>query len=155
MAYIDKINVEGINYDLGVMESLKDKNGHARFVEGDGVIEEHQPAFTNAYCKWSLSGSHLMLVLAGEVANTDTISSYYQLCSYNLPEWIMNKIYAVWGNYIEAKEVSFKASDWSEQTATIALKKNISNLDLLLTTDLVLTADRGFRIQFDLLIDND
>ena len=140
--------------NLKVFENIVDADGHKRFIEGDGTPAEIT-GITPTYCKWSLSGTHLMLVYAGSVENGTTIANGIVIASFNLPDWILNKIYPVWGNGIERKVTNLTASDWSKQDLDIALDKSTNSLRLLKVAPVTLTADRGFRIAFDLLIDNE
>lgn len=141
--------------------TLVDSQGHNRFIEGNGAINE--PAYTNVFdnvfLKWSLSGSHLMLVFAGVFKNTKEISTYSTLVSFNLPTWIKDKIVTVWGVNIENKTVIARDASWSTNLSIgVVLTKQADNLLRIQTTNgstLTATADLGFRIAFDLLIDNE
>lgn len=137
------------------MTTLVDSAGNPRFIEGDGVGLE-QEGVTITYCKWSLSGTHLMFVVAGTVANSTVIANSANIAQYTLPNWIRNKIYPVWGTYyIETKDINFTATDWSKQTSGVTLTKLTNTINITKSSALTLTANRGFRIQFDLLIDNE
>lgn len=141
---------------LNAIEELVDDSGNPRFIEGDGVPLT-QEGFTSTYCKWSLSGTHLMVVLAGTFANTTAVVDGTVLATYTLPDFILNKIYPVWDvSKIEMKQISMYASNWSTQTLTTAILK-YNGLQIVKSggSTLTLTADRSFRIQFDLLIDNE
>ena len=141
---------------LKAFENIVDKDGHKRFIEGDAINEEVS-GITFKYSKWALSGSHLLLVLAIDVANTTVISANQILTSFPIPQWIYNKVYEVWGQYLERKNTPLTASNWGTQNLDIALRKNGNTkvLDIFVATALTLTADRGGRIAFDLLIDNE
>ena len=102
--------------------TLVDSKGNPRFIEGEGTTDEIT-GFTPSYCKWSLSGTHLMLVLAGTIANGITISTG-SIATYEIPEFIMNKIYPVWaGRFLETKTMTLVADDFSAQTLSALLKK--------------------------------
>lgn len=131
---------------------LVDSAGNPRFIEGDGTPLE-QEGVTNTYCKWSLSGTHLMLVYAGTIANTTTLENNVNLATFDVPSYIWDKIYPVWLTNIEAKSVDMYAQDWTKQTAFIKFAKSASKLTITMGTALTLTAERSFRVQFDLLID--
>lgn len=123
-------------------------------LEGNGVALE-QEGVTIIYCKWSLSGTHLMIVCAGSVADTTIVADNTAFATYNIPEWILNKIVPIWANNIEGKTINFRAENWSEQNASCVLQKATTFLKIVKVNALTLTADRNFRIQFDLLIDNE
>lgn len=136
------------------ISTLVDSKGNPRFVEGDGVPLE-QTGFTSTYCKWSLSGTHLMCVLAGTVADTTVLANNANLATFDVPSYIWDKIYPVWLTNIEAKSVDMYAQDWTKQTAFIKFTKGVSKLTITTGTALTLTAERSFRVQFDLLIDTE
>ena len=152
-------NVTGnVNGDTE-FENIKDSNGHNRFIEGNISF----PTITGVeftYGKWSLSGSHLMIVLAGNAAEGASFSGYASIVSFsNIPLWIMNKIYPVFGaNYIEVKTFDMYNEDWSKETNPIRIGLSKSGSSMALSnfgSTYTTTKDRGFRFCFDLLIDND
>ena len=140
---------------LKAFENIVDKDGHKRFIEGDGVPLE-LTGFTGAYCKWSLSGTHIMFVLAGTLDNTTAVSSNSALATFTLPKWIYDKIYVVWGvNALEMKNVAFYGNDWTSQSVALALIKSTDNKIIINGGGFTASADRNFRVAFDLLIDNE
>ena len=54
--------------------TLVDSQSHNRFVEGEGDLKTIA-GITFTYNKWSLSGTHFMLVLAGSIANGTAITT--------------------------------------------------------------------------------
>ena len=138
------------------ISNLVDSKGNPRFVEGNGTPATIE-GFTSTYCKWSLSGTHLMLVLAGSLTSGTTIPNSTHLVEFNIPKFIKDKIYPVWGNSrIESKSTNFTADNWVVQTATLTLTILENSINITLTSgDFTLTANRAFRIQFDLLIDSE
>ena len=140
---------------IKVFEDIKDKDGHLRFIEGNIEIETIE-GVTQKYGKWSLSGSHLLIVLAGDIANTTTITSGTKICDFVLPEWIYNKIAVLFGsNYIDMKIFNIFSSSGTTQTSTIELRKTDGKLRVTQGVNLTTTDARGFRYSFDLLIDNE
>lgn len=139
-----------------LMTNIVDSHGNKRFVEFNGAIDSTD-GLTVTYKKASLSGSHLMIVLAGSIANGTTLNNGKVMARFNLPSYIMNKIIPVWNNVIETKDVLAYAEDWTSQSLQYcALAKTTSTqLAISKVNSLTLTADRNFRIQFDLLIDSD
>lgn len=138
--------------DFFRMENIIDEDGHERFQEWDGTAATIS-GVTFSYCKASLSGTHLMFVLAGSVANGTALGSGIVWATYTLPEWIMDKIYPVWSSYIENKSVTMMAADWTSQSISIITNKTTHTITLITAGSPTLTADRSFRVQFDLLID--
>ena len=137
-------------------ENIYDSQGRPRFIEGAGTLPE-MTGVTFTYNKWSLSGTHLMLVLAGEIANGTALPSLTNLDVYSLPLWVYNKIYPVWATtYIELKALVLRDNDWVSQSVNVTLTRVSSNRLAIQTAGAItLTATRKFRIQFDLLIDNE
>ena len=141
------------------VEADGDVSTRPLIVEGDGAKDSSTPeGVTLTYCKWSLSGTHLMIVCAGNVANATEIANDSYLAVYPLPKFILDKIYPVWDSRnIENKTTTFIADNWGTQTASITLVKTSTALGIRKTGGgtFTLTANRAFRIQFDLVIDTD
>lgn len=137
---------------LNAIEALVDDSGNPRFIEGDGVPATID-GFTATYCKWSLSGTHLMIVLAGTFANGFAFTNGTKLASFALPNYIMDKIIPVWATRnIERKVYNVYDDSWGSQSNVIVLTK-YDTLDIQQGTDFTATSDKKVRIQFDLLID--
>lgn len=136
------------------MENIVDLNGNKRFVDFENVDEEIT-GLDISYSKSSLSGTHLMVVLAGTIANGTTIAGNTRLTKINVPQWIKDKVYTTFASVIEAKSLNVYASDWTNQNWGIYFAKSSGDLYLITSASITTTADRTFRIQFDLLIDNE
>lgn len=142
---------------INQIENLIDNAGNLRFVEGDGTPMTLE-GFTSSYCKWSLSGTHLMLVLSGSFADTTVLPADKIIGEFNLPQYIKDKIFPVWGPNMETRSVTCTALSWSTQTMNVVLYKETATGIMkikTLSSALTFTDTRHFRIQFDLLIDND
>ena len=139
------------------ISTLVDSKGNPRFIEGEGIPATIE-GFTSTYCKWSLSGTHLMLVLTGTLANATNVADSAVLATFRLPTFILNKINVVWANqYIEMKQVSMYASNWTTQPLITTTRKHENSIQILKSggSTLTLTAERNFRLQFDMLIDTE
>ena len=146
---IADIQAKGVKKDIA---SLVDADGNPRFAEGDITMDEVE-GFTQTYGKWSLSGSHLMIVLAGLVADT-TAYTGGKLASVNLPQWIIDKIAIIFSAVVSFKSIPAYAANWSTQNLSVALRKpSTSSITITGENSVTFTADRAFRIEFDLLID--
>lgn len=136
------------------LESIVDKYGNPRFVEGNITMNTIE-GITQTYGKWSLSGTHLMIVVCADVAN-GTIISNRDIAFINLPAWILNKINPLIASRIDMKTINMYSSTFDTQSITAVLTKSESLLAIVTrSTTVQLTANRSFRIQFDLLIDAD
>ena len=64
----------GTGSTINLMENIVDSKGNKRFVEGP-LTTTTISGVTYSYSKWSLCGTHLMIVLGGTIAaNTSLIS---------------------------------------------------------------------------------
>ena len=140
--------------NVKIFENIVDKDGHKRFIEGDINIPTLS-GVTKTYGKWSLSGSHLILVLCGDVADDTILGSLNFGITDNLPKWVLDKIIPVYAsNSIESKNINIYADDYSSQSVTLVLQKRTNDLVIYLVS-LTATKDRHFRFVFDLLIDTE
>ena len=140
---------------LFIFEKIKDASGHARFIEGDMASLEEE-GVTISFAKWSLSGSHLMLVVAGSIASGTTISAGVFANAYTLPSWIVDKIYPVFISYICNQTFKFyNQSTGQSQDQLFYLRKYEGTTIRIENEQIVAEADLGFRVAFDLLIDNE
>lgn len=155
MNYVNKVVLNGNEVQLNSLEGLQDAQGHNRFIEGDGNVSQTQTGLTSTYCKWSLSGTHLMLVLAGYFADTTQIADS-TIAKFSIPTWILDKIYPTYSTHIEDKTIKAYNDDASStQNFEFALTKLSDGLYLIPNSLTTMTDKRNFRAQFDLLIDND
>ena len=167
MAILNKINVSGTTYDINderigtgtddnhlpIFEKICDADGNLRFDEGP--LTDILTGITPAFAKWSLSGTHIMFVLAGTVDNNTEIADGAVLGKASLQTWIANKIYPIVGATIEYKSSTAYGSDYSTQDFNVRLAKNGTDIEIKKNGGITLTRDRNIRLQFDLLIDNE
>ena len=133
--------------------TLVDAEGHDRFIEGDLTFNEDYSGITPKYGKWSLSGTHLIIVACIDVANA-TVMTFKKLAELTIPQWIYDKIQVISGNdYIERISVYYFATDQSSQSTNAWLRKGSDNKLAIYTAGLTLTSDKTGRLVFDLLID--
>lgn len=133
-------------------ENIKDENEHNRFVEGSIDTSMVPSQVTITYAKWSLSGTHLMVVIGGE-ASTNIGTTY--LGYVYLPEWILNKIYRLYeaSSLITMSSMLLRDKTTAQfSTGNCYMFKTNNRLEI--STDNITNSSSGFRIQFDLLIDN-
>lgn len=146
-------NVDGTELTT-LMNNIVDSHGNKRFVEWN-LNTAAINGITYTYAKASLSGTHLMLVIAGTIVTGEYASS--GLANIVLPSYIGQKIRPVTGNIIEYKNIIAIASNYQTQIINTGLFVNQNNntLSVNLTAPITITVDRNFRIQYDLLIDSD
>lgn len=137
-----------------LMENIKDSQGNLRFIEGEGTPIELS-GLTITYNKWSLSGSHLMFVLSGNIEQGVEIGSLTTLVEYDIPKWIYDKIGVIWStNGVDFKSMNLISTSTDITNNNVLLVKD-NNVIMIKNKGSSYTADkdRSFRVQFDLLID--
>lgn len=136
-----------------LFETITDSHGNPRFVEGD-ITMNTITGVTQTYGKWSLSGTHLMIVIAGNIANNTTVIRDTNIANISFPRFIKDKIKTYPStSIVDRKNIPFYASNSTSQLALIMLRKTPTIINIQAYENFTITADRSFRIQFDLLID--
>lgn len=144
------------NIDLSLTH-LYDKDGNFRFIEGNGRPVT-MTGLTVTYCKWSLSGTNLMIMCIINLDGGVTLESNVDILYFEFPQWILDKIYPITStnlvNRINALRVNTSGSGTPTTTAETIYKTStgikITNYNKITTTN-----ETNIVIQFDLLIDND
>ena len=139
--------------ELKVFENIVDKDGHKRFIEGD-INLETITGVTQVYGKWSLSGSHLMIVLAVNVGENTTVA-FTNLAYVSVPAWIFDKIEPLFSDIVIHKEQEAFDNDSTVVTSRAILTKRSDDTLGIVTSGFTTTNALAMRIQFDLLIDNE
>ena len=148
-------NVSGAKFIGDVaFESIKDTDGHNRFIEGDITIET-LTGVTQQYGKWSLSGSHLMIVIACQLAPNTSLTNGQKLADINLPSWILDKIVAIYGSLVGYSFVSTVSENYDIASLKTYMNKGANNLSVIINQNYSTTYNEVFRYEFDLLIDNE
>ena len=142
----------GENSKVKILNNITDSDGHNRFMEDDITLNEIT-GVTGVYCKWSLSGTHLQIVIAGTIDEGVTLSSE-SLCQIMLPQWILDKIYPITGDVVVDQQFkAWGAEDYTTQDLGTDLTKPATNYLQVVASMPEATKDRVFRIAYDLLID--
>lgn len=134
--------------------TLVDSAGRDRFIEGEGTPSSVE-GVTITYSKYSLSATHLMLVVAGTIAENTSLVAGNSLSLFSVPSWIMDKVLPIQSRLIEYKTAQAVSSSYDIQNLPVYLNKEDNGLDIKVTSNTTINANRSFRIQFDLLIDSD
>lgn len=138
------------------LDDIVDSHGNKRFIEGNLIVET-ATGVTITYNKWSLSGTHLMLVLAIEYDTTASFAVDDLFASVELPNYIINKI-ASGSRIINVQSpVSYKISDDSVfANFRYNLIRNNNTLQIKYAAASIPTMQACYsRLQFDLLIDSE
>lgn len=140
------------NEPIIICENLTDQNSNYRFIEGN-ITTSTITGVTFSYAKWSLSGSHLMIVLAGTIAEDTQLSFATWGVLSGLPNYIKNKIVPLFTDIVEWKFTGLYKTNWESIDIGFVLVSNSSGVSIVETSGDLVTFDGHFRIQFDLLID--
>ena len=133
------------------LEDIVDSEGNKRFIEGDGVSDTD---YTEAYyCKWSLSGTHLMCVCAGKF--TGTLPSNTVIASFEFPDYVSDKIVPIASDVLDIRNFNVYSEYGTLQTTDQIWVKLTDKKIQFVQSGTLSGADKYFRIQFDLLIDAD
>ena len=136
------------------LDDIVDKNGNNRFLEG--TLRDGSTGASITYKKWSLSGSHLMIVLVGTVSSN--LTDHTALASVTFPAYIQSKIHPLGKS---AQLVSLTKGFLINNTEYIAteynfkLKKISNEFRIVPEQAITISGTYNFRIQFDLLIDSE
>ena len=150
---VQKIAASGQLQNVKIFENIVDKDGHERFIEGEIEMEAIEN-LTQTYGKWSLSGTHLLIVVCYSIPNGITTGYITKLCKIDIPQWVKDKIVASGGTYVATSSAIAYGSNDTTQSANCYLKKSDDVISIA-QSSLATSADRNVRIQFDLLIDNE
>lgn len=136
------------------LNNIVDSQGRNRFVEGNLIVDPVE-GVTPTYDKWSLSGTHLMIVCAFNVEADTTIPDNKRLFAVRLPNWIKNKIKYLNGNYIDFKTVIGFDTSFAEKTMRIRVLDDDEIVYVNVRGSVSFTTDTIYRIELDFLIDSD
>lgn len=137
---------------LKAFENITDVNDNLRFVEGE-INLPSVTGVTYPFTKWSLSGSHLMIVICGNITQGTTFS--IKRADITIPQWLLDKITPLTATYVNAGYSDIVDNSYA-QVGRISsnLEKTSTNLRLnfICVTEDSPTSDGSFRLQYDLII---
>ena len=133
------------------LSKIVDEDGHPRFLEGNITLSSSMTMLTLDYGKWSLSGTHLMFVIAGHVADEAVIPAGYianLAGTTNIPQWILDKIFPMsGGTAVDYKQVNLFDNGLNTQTMNVIFYKiSSTSIGFYNRGSVTLTANRDFRI---------
>lgn len=138
----------------GKLNNIVDSHGNKRFVEGRGNPETIT-GVTSLYCKWSLSGTHLMLVYYLNLDSGTNLNARTDICSFELPQWILDKIYPASNGLVNIVDAIYVPEGNTPTTKQEWLYKTATGLKITNKTAVQATTICYLRIQFDILIDSE
>ena len=133
--------------------TLVDKDGNDRFQDFNLSMETITGA-TFTYAKASLSGSHLLIVIAGVLESGNALSQV-KWGDLPLPKWIRDKIFPTYASYLGAFAGQIITAG-SYQVNEIIMNVDKTNDGLRIDCGSSISSsesNRYFRIPIDLLID--
>lgn len=157
---LSSVLINGVKFAVGgggaTLDDIVDSAGNKRFVEADGTVVTEDSKFTPSYCRWSLSGTHLMCVLAGTVTANVYIGMTVSMANFTLPSYIGSKIFPVYRKALENRVIPIHDGNGTvQQSVTFQFQYENNVISFVPQADIHVTTDGYFRIQFDLLIDSD
>ena len=143
-----------INGDAKIYEKIIDTNSNNRFIEGDITMETIE-GITPKYCKWALSGSHLLIVCAFDIDANTSLTAGDKLCDINLPAWVKDKIYPLFLNYVITNTYPAWTNGGLRSDFNAYLIKQLDVVSITVGSNFSKTDLNHVRLAFDLLIDNE
>ena len=143
----------GASWGFPSMERITDLNGNFRFVEGEINTTTKTPeGITKTYGKWSLSGSHLLVVFTFDIAAGTYSSS--EIATFELPSWVYDKIAILFQTaVVDRKTIPAWDNTYSNQILTLTLSKLGDNKIQIGISGATINTNKKCRTTFDLLID--
>lgn len=157
-----RVNSDGTGYVLSngeplLMENIEDEDGNKRFVDGD-FNTRGTTGYTEIYGKWSLSGTHFMLVEVLKLDNGTSLDNYDVIGTASLPNYILNKIQPIGiGTWVSIEPFTLLDGNGvpTGDEINFLLTKELNGVKVWFIGEAyTATQDVYIRIQFDLLIDN-
>ena len=132
------------------LDDIVDSNGNKRFVEGVLPVIPIE-GLTYLYNKWSLSGTHLMIVLLfANYTNSDVNVSNQTLFSIAFPDYIENKIISTTDGVI-LKDRFFDFTNDTQIYYTLSKTSAV----VTATGDGFASRGKTYRLTLDMLIDSE
>ena len=141
-----------------VLEGIYDKDGNPRFIDDDLLVNDTLPTGVEVtYAKWSLSGTHLMIVIAGTIEDNTSVAPITGLAVANLPQFIKDKIYPMTSQYLGAFNGQIVNTGTYSVTGSSVNVDKVNDGLRIDTNSTITSTDNSlvFRYQIDLLIDNE
>lgn len=89
-------DIDDINLVLNKLAQIKDAQGHNRFLTGDISVTSSLSGLVVDFAKWSLSGSHLLIVCQLSSTQNITFSTWGEIGRLSdFPQWINDKIHPI------------------------------------------------------------
>ena len=139
------------------LEEITDSQGNKRF-QDFAITPKVISGVNFTYSKASLSGTHLLIVFAGNIEENSSVLAGEKFAEIaNFPTWLMNKIVPTYSAFVGAFNGQLiRSDDYNLETISLNMDKDSSKITLALANNISSdAATRYFRIALDLLIDNE
>lgn len=141
------------------LDDIVDSQGNKRFIEGDLTLlltpeQMEEYGATVLYSKWSLSGTHLMIVACVSFSKATQQSGVITMFNVNLPDWIKGKLVPIFSTYLIGRVIVPKYPN-GNLSASLYTSNNEVTINLNNLIDNPITANCVARYQFDFLIDSE
>lgn len=147
-----------IEFDAGgsgsnLLEDIVDSNGNPRFINNHGIWAA-VPGMQGIKATWSLNGYNLMFEALG--AFQQNVDPDTTIVSFELPQWILNKISVIGGDIVDMFRFSIVGAKQGINSATLLIAKTTDGRVAFNTPEgVTFTEPKIFRIRYNTIIDND
>lgn len=146
-----------IDLDAGGISAVKladivDSQGNNRFINNYGIWSA-VPGMQGIKATWSLNGYNLMFEALG--AFQQNVDHDTTIVSFELPQWILNKISVLGGDIVDMIRFSIVGAKQGINSATLLIAKTTDGRVAFNTPGgFTFTEPKTFRIRYNLIIDD-
>ena len=134
-------------------ENLVDSKGRNRFIVGNGNPRDIT-GMTIASSKWTLNGNNLVFEILGSFSGN--LSGFDILSSFDLEDWIANKIVTPVSNVVDILTCQMVSSkDASAINIRLQVTKDGNTIYFTNVTNVNITDLSIFKIRYNIIIDNE
>lgn len=138
-----------------LLNEIVDSQGRQRFIEGNLNPVELEGE-TVKYAKWSLSGTHLMVVFAFTMSANAEIQEQQTIFSAIFPAWVASKIRTIKDTYVDFVAITaFNTNTLGEVNLRFRVVKSGNSIIVNKRGATTFADDTYVRIELDFLIDTD
>ena len=145
--------LDGIDGVLNRLAEIKDAQGNKRFIQGTFTYMPPTGVSVD-YAKWSLSGTHLMLVICFHKIAGSLETGGINFDTIGLPQYVLDKINPAIGSYVDTKWFKATKTGYSDSVDVWTYVVKLSNaLRVTLGSFQTTGNDDYARIIYDFLIE--
>lgn len=146
-----------IDLDAGGISAVKladivDSQGNPRFINNHGIWAS-VPGMQGIKATWSLNGYNLMFEALGAFQQNVDLDT--TIVSFELPQWILNKINTSYGSIVDMIRFSIVGTKEGINNATLLIAKTTDGRVAFNTPQgVTITEPKIFRIRYNIIIDD-